>query len=90
MRWMETNMTTRRQFLAGVLASGLAPAPTWADAGRPRFLTAAKTPSGAYVLVGLRADLTEAFRLPLPTRGHAAAAHPKRPEAVAFARRPGT
>jgi hypothetical protein len=30
------------------------------------------------------------FRVPLPDRGHAAAAHPVAPEAVAFARRPGT
>ncbi len=30
------------------------------------------------------------FRIALPGRGHAAAAHPTRPEAVAFARRPGT
>ncbi|WP_236638585.1 DUF1513 domain-containing protein [Mangrovicoccus ximenensis] len=30
------------------------------------------------------------FQLPLPGRGHAGAAHPERPEAVAFARRPGT
>lgn len=30
------------------------------------------------------------FEIPLPARGHAAAAHPSRPQAVAFARRPGT
>ena len=30
------------------------------------------------------------FRIDLPGRGHAAAAHPNRPEAIAFARRPGT
>ena len=30
------------------------------------------------------------FSLPLPDRGHAAAAHPLRPDAIAFARRPGT
>lgn len=83
-------MATRRQFLAGMLATGLIPAPSWADAGAPRFLTAAKTPTGAHVLVGLRDDLIEAFRLPLQTRGHAATAHPTRPLAVAFARRPGT
>ncbi|MEO1611409.1 MAG: DUF1513 domain-containing protein, partial [Pseudomonadota bacterium] len=34
-------------------------------------------------------DLDLLFSLPLPGRGHAAAAHPKRSEAVAFARRPG-
>ncbi|WP_204115569.1 DUF1513 domain-containing protein [Shimia biformata] len=83
-------MTTRRQFIAGMLAAGLGPVPTWADAGSPAFLSAAKTASGDHVLVGLRPDLSEAFRIPLPTRGHAAAAHPNRPEAVGFARRPGT
>ncbi|WP_127112117.1 DUF1513 domain-containing protein [Shimia sediminis] len=83
-------MTTRRRFLGGLLASGLVPTPSWADVGAPRFLSAARMPSGSFVLVGLQDDLSEAFRLPLPTRGHAAAAHPVRPEAVAFARRPGT
>lgn len=82
-------MTTRRGFLVGLLATGLTPVPTWADAGNPAFLSAARLPTGEYVLVGLRQDLGEAFRVPLPTRGHAAAAHPTRPEAVAFARRPG-
>jgi len=53
-------------------------------------LGAARLPSGDFVLVGLAADGAEAFRLALPDRGHAAAVHPRRPEAVAFARRPGT
>ncbi|SFI63462.1 DUF1513 domain-containing protein [Albimonas pacifica] len=53
-------------------------------------LVAARLPSGAFALVGLAADGAELFRLPLPDRGHAAAVHPARPEAVAFARRPGT
>ncbi|MEP2530695.1 DUF1513 domain-containing protein [Shimia sp.] len=82
-------MKTRRSFLTGLLATGLLPSPTWADVGAPAFLSAAKTPSGAFVLVGINLDFSEAFRLPLPARGHAAAAHPIRPEAVAFARRPG-
>jgi hypothetical protein len=42
------------------------------------------------VLCGIGADLDIRFELPLPARGHAASAHPTRPEAVAFARRPGT
>ncbi|AKS46674.1 hypothetical protein SAMN05444287_1792 [Octadecabacter temperatus] len=83
-------MATRRGFLAGLIASGIAPAATWADAGNPSFLSAARTPDGAYVLVGLDGQGAERFRIPLPTRGHAAAAHPTRPHAVAFARRPGT
>ena len=83
-------LTGRRQFLAGLLASGLAPRPTWADAGAPRFLSAAATANGRYMLCGIDAGLNITFMLPLPGRGHAAAAHPVRPEAVVFARRPGT
>ncbi|MGH1415055.1 MAG: DUF1513 domain-containing protein [Pelagimonas sp.] len=83
-------MTGRRGFLTGLLSASLFPVPSWADVGSPALITAAKTAQGAYVLVGLNADLEALFRLPLPSRGHAAAAHPSRPEAVAFARRPGT
>ena len=83
-------MTTRRQVLAGLLATGLAARPTWADVGGPAFLSAAGRPDGSFALCGLNAQGNVMFRLPLPARGHAAAAHPTRPEAVAFARRPGT
>ena len=83
-------MATRRGFIAGLLAAGAIPRPSWADAGDPAYLAAAKLPSGAYNLFGLSEDGDELFSLPLPGRGHAAAAHPLRPEAVAFARRPGT
>lgn len=82
--------TGRRQFLGGLLAAGLIPKPTWADAGSPVFLSAAAVPDGSYVLCGIDAALQVRFQIPLPSRGHAAAAHPRRPEAVAFARRPGT
>lgn len=81
-------MTSRRAFLAGLAASTL-PRPSWADVGQPRFIAAGKkgeTP----VLHGLNAQGETVFSLPLPARGHAAAAHPTRPIAVAFARRPGT
>ena len=83
-------MATRRGFLAGLAAAALVPRPTWADVGSPAYLAAAKLPNGAYVLAGLSSNGTETFRVPLPDRGHAAAAHPTRAEAVAFARRPGT
>lgn len=84
-------MPTRRTFLTGLAASAsLPPGASWADAGHPAYLSAAQTPGGGYVLCGLRTDGSLAFRLPLPDRGHAAAAHPYVPEAVAFARRPGT
>ncbi|MEM9779784.1 MAG: DUF1513 domain-containing protein [Pseudomonadota bacterium] len=82
--------TGRRGFLGGVLAAGLVPKPSWADAGAPRYLSAAARPDGRFVLCGIGEDLGVRFQIPLPDRGHAAAAHPTRPEAVAFARRPGT
>lgn len=78
----------RRAFLA-TLAAGLTPRLTWADVGDPAFLAAGKRGEG-FVLHGLTASGTSLFQLPLPGRGHAAAAHPTRAEAVAFARRPGT
>lgn len=93
-RWMVIDMDTpnkgRRQFLGGLMAAGLMPAPTWADAGSPAYLSAAAKADGSFVLCGIGDDLQIRFELPLPARGHAAAAHPTRPEAVAFARRPGT
>jgi hypothetical protein len=82
-------MPTRRLFLASLAASAL-PRVTWADAGAPAYLAAARVASGAYCLCGLDEAGNILFDLPLPDRGHAAAAHPERPEAVAFARRPGT
>ena len=90
---MQNATTTRRSFLrvaAGIGTAGLMPSLGWAAAGGPDYLAAAGLADGSYCLLGLTADGAECFRLPLPDRGHAAAAHPKRPEAVAFARRPGT
>ncbi|TCL00452.1 hypothetical protein BXY66_3094 [Shimia isoporae] len=83
-------MTSRRRFLAGAIAAGIIPARGWASVGNPKYLSAARRPNGGYVLVGLRGDGSIAFEVPLPARGHAAAGHPERAEAVAFARRPGT
>lgn len=81
-------MATRRAFLAGLAAFSL-PAPSWADVGSPSFLAAGKLGEG-FVLHGLSVTGASTFSIPLPARGHAAAAHPTRPLAVAFARRPGT
>lgn len=83
-------MPSRRKFLSGLLAVGACPLPTWADAGDPDFLSAARKPDGTYALYGLSAQGQIVFEIPLPGRGHAAAAHPFQPYAVAFARRPGT
>ncbi|MEM7667806.1 MAG: DUF1513 domain-containing protein, partial [Pseudomonadota bacterium] len=82
---------SRRRFLvgAGTASLTLGASAGWADAGSPRFLAAGKDPSG-YKLMGLGPDGTLRFEISLPSRGHAAAAHPERAEAVAFARRPGT
>jgi uncharacterized protein len=85
---MEIDMTSRRAFLAGLAATGL-PRLAWADVGNPAFLAAAKTASG-FALHGVSLTGQSLFQLGLPARGHAAAAHPTRAIAVAFARRPGT
>ncbi len=83
-------MTTRRGFLASLIATAALPRLTWADAGNPSYLAAAREGDGAYALFGLDGQGQDVFRIPLPGRGHAATAHPVAPEAVAFARRPGT
>lgn len=62
---------------------------SWAGR-RPGFPAAAREVGSGHALFGLGADLSRTFRIPLPDRGHAAAAHPHWPLAVAFARRPGT
>ncbi len=82
-------MIPRRAFLASLAAAAAVPRASWADAGAPAYLAAARDASGAFALCGLSAAGALRFRLPLPDRGHAAAAHPSRPEAVGFARRPG-
>lgn len=81
-------MVARRAVLAG-LAAVAAPRLTWADAGAPAFVAAARR-GDAYALHGLSAGGVTVFTVALPGRGHAAAAHPSRPEVVAFARRPGS
>lgn len=82
--------TTRRSFLAGLTMSGLMARPTWADVGAPDFISALRRPNGSYQLAGLTRRGVVTFSIDLPGRGHAGAAHPHRPFAVAFARRPGT
>ncbi len=82
-------MTSRRTFLTGLLATSTIPTLTWADAGNPTYLAAAKLADGSFALFGLSETGQDIFQIPLPGRGHAAAVHPTKPEAVAFARRPG-
>ncbi|HET7409882.1 MAG TPA: DUF1513 domain-containing protein [Paracoccaceae bacterium] len=90
---MATERITRRGFLAGAgtgLAASLAAGASWAEIGDPAYLAAAKDAAGGFRLIGLDAGGAALFDLALPDRGHAAAAHPDRAEAVFFARRPGT
>jgi len=82
-------VASRRGFLAGLLAAGLTPQTSWADLGCPAYLSAGKQADGSFVLAGVSQQGEILFRCPLPGRGHAASAHPMRPEVVAFARRPG-
>ena len=82
--------SSRRGFLLGAAGAAAAPALGWAEAGSPWALAAGRAADGGYALHGLSAAGRSLFALPLPGRGHAAAAHPLRPLAVAFARRPGT
>lgn len=83
-------MPDRRTFLGSLIAATGFATTGWAAAGGPAYLAAAKTAMGAYELVGLDEAGEIAFQVPLPDRGHAAAAHPHIAEAVAIARRPGT
>lgn len=83
-------MKDRRSFLAGMLAAGVAPVTTWADVDSPAFLSAGLTRQGDFLRCGLGRNWRITFSLPLPARGHAAATHPLRAEAVAVARRAGT
>lgn len=82
-------MTSRRTFITGLLAASTPATLTWADAGNPSYLAAAKLADGDFALFGLSDKGQDVFQIPLPGRGHAAAVHPTQPEAVAFARRPG-
>ncbi|WP_158972046.1 DUF1513 domain-containing protein [Chachezhania sediminis] len=81
----------RRGFLAAgsAVLAGLA-TKGWAAAGAPLFVSAANDGDYATFIVGLDGTGAEVFRIPVPARGHAAAAHPQRAELIAFPRRPGT
>ena len=82
-------MPSRRAFLAGAAATLAVPTSGWAALGDPAYLAAARRDDGTHALHGLSAEGQILFARPLPGRGHAAAAHPTQPKAVAFARRPG-
>lgn len=76
--------------MAGMAAGALVPAHTLtAGADDAVYLSSAQSRGGNEArLFSLDGDLRGA--LALPDRGHGGAMHPRRPEAVIFARRPGT
>lgn len=86
----------RRAFLGACAAAAFFQAPVSSGfaAARPAkerglWLSARGDGAGRYFATGFGADGSFAFDLPLPTRGHSFAVHPRRTEAVAFGRRPG-
>ncbi|WBU64997.1 DUF1513 domain-containing protein [Paracoccus aerodenitrificans] len=83
-------MADRRTLLKGLAAAAILPVRGWASVGAPDWVAAAKHSDGSYAMHGIDAEGRITFSVSLPDRGHAAAAHPYRAEAVAFARRPGT
>lgn len=83
-------MADRRTLLKGLAAAMILPVRGWAAVGAPEWVAAAKFADGSYALHGIDGSGAITFAVPLPDRGHAAAAHPYRAEVVAFARRPGT
>jgi hypothetical protein len=83
-------MPSRRDLISGIATAALAPSLSWASVGNPIAVSAAMLLDGSYALVGLSNSGQITFSVPLPARGHAAAAHPHHAEIVAIARRPGT
>ena len=87
-------MLSRRALIAG-LALGLLPLPRSAraserlDDNQARYLSGWRSTSGTDFVACVDPSGRSFFRTPLPGRGHAAAIHPARNEAVMVARRPG-
>lgn len=86
---MRSTAIERRAFLIGVGASALFIGSPRAFAKEaPLYISAADDRAHAHFAVGVAADGTLRFRIPLPARGHGAAARDN--IAVLFGRRPGT
>jgi uncharacterized protein len=85
----ERGKPTRRELLLGLGALVAAPAaPARADDGL-LYLGARNDAAGEPHVSGFDGTGAPRLDLPLAGRGHAFAVHPRRPEAVLFARRPG-
>ncbi len=88
---MHSMAIDRRGLLFGLAASFVLPsAMRGAMAASPGriYLTARGDAEGGFHAAAFREDGRALFDLPLPGRGHSLALHPRRPEAVFFARRP--
>lgn len=87
-------MVSRRALIAS-LALGILPTPRCARASEhledneTRYLSGWRSESGTDFVAGVDQSGRSSFRTPLPGRGHAAAIHLARNEAVMVARRPG-
>jgi len=81
----------RRQFLIGTGAVIAAPVPGTASALQPAvYLSSARTGAGEHAAVLFDADGEVHWQVELPDRGHGGAFRKGTPDAVIFARRPGT
>lgn len=86
-------MVIDRRVLLGCGIVALAATATRAlalDAGRERYIAAARRAGGRFVVVIITSDGSIERELPLEARGHDFALSPDGKTAVAFARRPGT
>lgn len=72
-------MTTRRAFMASLLAAGTAPHMGWAAAGNSAFLAAAKERDDSFALYGLDTEGRATFRIPCPLADMLARAIPTGP-----------
>ncbi len=56
----------------------------------PIFTSACQNQQGDFAVVSFSPDSSNAFEIKLPSRGHSIATRPYEPDAILFARRPGT
>ncbi len=89
MRWMVTEMLTRRSALLSLGATALLPLATQATPGERLYLNAFGE-KGSFGLAAFDGDGRIRYQLPLPQRGHSFARRADGRMAVAFSRRPGS
>lgn len=87
---MEIDRRTFLTLLAGGLLGSVVPIRTWGSAPGRLYLSARADQDRAFHVNGFDGMGTMVFDLPLPARGHSLTVHPRRHQAVIFARRPGT